>query len=352
MAWHAIAKAPLYGKPLSAALAFVNIMVPLVPFAFGLFSRMNRAAPMKRAQRRVSQRVEHHTRVGFGDLLAKDAGNAPVDTRAMQASQRPWSCCLRMSSETSGSHAEEVKEAVVPSGAVGVQRVPALGPPAFSDAVAFQDKMGPAAALAELGAHHQTGLAATDDQGFDFLDGHGAVLFRVGKTDARVARLNKLVRAARLFIEKRPDRPQPALGHNAPSQMLNVAGVDPDGFATRDQMADYFTAYAAKSPPIRCGVAVTALHRKPDGTGFQAETSAGAIEATNVVAATGPFQRGSSRPWYRRTPASRRCIPPPTATPTSCHRARCWWSAPAPPHPDRRRAVARRPPRLPVCRPA
>ena len=74
---------------------------------------------------------------------------------------------------------------------------------------------------------------------------------------------------------------------------LLIAGVDPDGFATRDQMADYFTAYAAHiAAPIRCGVAVTALHRKPDGTGFHAETSAGAIEATNVVAATGPFQRG------------------------------------------------------------
>ena len=74
---------------------------------------------------------------------------------------------------------------------------------------------------------------------------------------------------------------------------LLIAGVDPDGFATRDQMADYFTAYAAQiAAPIRCGVAVTALHRKPDGTGFHAETSAGPIEATNVVAATGPFQRG------------------------------------------------------------
>ena len=74
---------------------------------------------------------------------------------------------------------------------------------------------------------------------------------------------------------------------------LLIAGVDPDGFATRDQMADYFTAYAAHiAAPIRCGVAVTALHRKSDGTGFQAETSPGAIEATNVVAATGPFQRG------------------------------------------------------------
>jgi putative flavoprotein involved in K+ transport len=64
-----------------------------------------------------------------------------------------------------------------------------------------------------------------------------------------------------------------------------IAGVDPDGFASRDQMADYFTAYAAHiAAPIRCGVAVTALHRKPDGTGFHAETSAGSIEATNVVA--------------------------------------------------------------------
>jgi putative flavoprotein involved in K+ transport len=58
-------------------------------------------------------------------------------------------------------------------------------------------------------------------------------------------------------------------------------------------MADYFTAYTAQiAAPIRCGVAVTALHRKPDGTGFHAETSVGPIEATNVVAATGPFQRG------------------------------------------------------------
>jgi putative flavoprotein involved in K+ transport len=74
---------------------------------------------------------------------------------------------------------------------------------------------------------------------------------------------------------------------------LLIAGVDPDGFATRGQMVDYFTAYAAHiAAPVRCGVDVTALHRKPDGSGFHAETSAGPIEATNVVAATGPFQRG------------------------------------------------------------
>jgi putative flavoprotein involved in K+ transport len=73
---------------------------------------------------------------------------------------------------------------------------------------------------------------------------------------------------------------------------LPIDGVDPDGFATRDQMVDYFVAYAARiAAPVRSGVAVTSLRRAPDGAGFRAETSAGAIEARNVVAATGPFQR-------------------------------------------------------------
>ncbi len=74
---------------------------------------------------------------------------------------------------------------------------------------------------------------------------------------------------------------------------MPIAGVDPDGFATRDQMVDYFAAYAQRiAAPVRCGVAVTALRRKPDGAGFVAETSAGTIAAAQVVAATGPFQRG------------------------------------------------------------
>jgi putative flavoprotein involved in K+ transport len=73
---------------------------------------------------------------------------------------------------------------------------------------------------------------------------------------------------------------------------MTIPGVDPDGFATRNQMADYFTAYAERiAAPIRCGVTVTSLRKANDGTGFRAETSAGPIEAANVVAATGPFQR-------------------------------------------------------------
>jgi putative flavoprotein involved in K+ transport len=71
---------------------------------------------------------------------------------------------------------------------------------------------------------------------------------------------------------------------------MPIAGVDPDGFATRDQMVAYFVSYAERiAAPMRCGVAVTAL--RAGGIGFRAETSQGAIEARNVVAATGPFQR-------------------------------------------------------------
>jgi putative flavoprotein involved in K+ transport len=70
-----------------------------------------------------------------------------------------------------------------------------------------------------------------------------------------------------------------------------IAGVDPDGFASRDQMVGYFEEYAARiAAPVRCGVAVTAVRRADDG-GFLVETSAGMIEAANVVAATGPFQK-------------------------------------------------------------
>lgn len=70
--------------------------------------------------------------------------------------------------------------------------------------------------------------------------------------------------------------------------------VDPDGFATRDQLVAYFEAFASSSgTPIRCGVSVEALHQNPDGSGgFRAETSPqGVIYARHVVVATGAFQR-------------------------------------------------------------
>lgn len=73
---------------------------------------------------------------------------------------------------------------------------------------------------------------------------------------------------------------------------LEFDGVGPDAFASKDQVVDYFAAYAQKiEAPIRCGVEVTSVRRNTGRAGFRVETSAGPIEARYVVAATGPFQR-------------------------------------------------------------
>ncbi|MGN6146574.1 MAG: flavin-containing monooxygenase [Mesorhizobium sp.] len=68
--------------------------------------------------------------------------------------------------------------------------------------------------------------------------------------------------------------------------------TDADGFAPKEEVADYFVAYAEKiGAPIRCGVEVKEVRRNVGRAGFRVETSQGVIEARNVVAATGPFQR-------------------------------------------------------------
>lgn len=68
-------------------------------------------------------------------------------------------------------------------------------------------------------------------------------------------------------------------------------GIDPDGFATREEIVRYFEGYAASfSAPVRTGVEVRSLRQDGAG-GFRAATSDGVIEAANVVVATGPFQR-------------------------------------------------------------
>ncbi len=72
---------------------------------------------------------------------------------------------------------------------------------------------------------------------------------------------------------------------------MEFRDLDPDGFAPKETVADYFVDYAGMiEAPVREGVEVTSVVRNPDGPGFRAETSDGAIEATYVVAATGPFQ--------------------------------------------------------------
>ena len=69
-------------------------------------------------------------------------------------------------------------------------------------------------------------------------------------------------------------------------------GGDPDAFISKEEVADYFVAYAEKiAAPIRCGVEVKEVRRIAGKPGFRVETSEGVIEAQSVVAATGPFQR-------------------------------------------------------------
>ena len=73
---------------------------------------------------------------------------------------------------------------------------------------------------------------------------------------------------------------------------LEFEGIDPDSFAGKEAIADYFVTYARQiNAPIREGVEVLGLTRGTEGTGFVAETAQGRIEAANVVIATGPFQR-------------------------------------------------------------
>jgi len=73
---------------------------------------------------------------------------------------------------------------------------------------------------------------------------------------------------------------------------LEFPDLGPNDFATKEQVADYFVAYAEKfNLPIECGVEVTSVRRNAGRPGFRVETSSGPINARFVVAATGPFQK-------------------------------------------------------------
>ncbi len=68
--------------------------------------------------------------------------------------------------------------------------------------------------------------------------------------------------------------------------------LDPGAFAGKDRVAQYFEDLARQiDAPIVTGVDVTSVTRVDGQTGYQVKTSAGAWQASNVVAATGPFQR-------------------------------------------------------------
>ena len=68
-------------------------------------------------------------------------------------------------------------------------------------------------------------------------------------------------------------------------------GDDPDGFMPRDELVAYLERYAAAvEAPVREGVEVSSLRQHPDG-GFELQSSAGDIVASNVVLSTGAYQR-------------------------------------------------------------
>jgi putative flavoprotein involved in K+ transport len=68
------------------------------------------------------------------------------------------------------------------------------------------------------------------------------------------------------------------------------AGIDPDAFATKDEIVAYFEGYAAQvGAPVRTGTEVRSLRQA--GGGFVADVPGGEIRARNVVVATGAFQR-------------------------------------------------------------
>ncbi|MDZ5699556.1 NAD(P)/FAD-dependent oxidoreductase [Chelativorans sp. M5D2P16] len=73
---------------------------------------------------------------------------------------------------------------------------------------------------------------------------------------------------------------------------MEFPDTDPDAFVPKEEVADYFVAYAQQiAAPVRCGVEVKEVRGNVGRPGFRVETSEGVIEANNVVVATGPFQR-------------------------------------------------------------
>lgn len=81
----------------------------------------------------------------------------------------------------------------------------------------------------------------------------------------------------------------PAWHDRFPGQEFDT---DPDGFPTKEEVADYLVSYADRiDAPIRTGVDVTSVRKINGKPGFRVDTSEGTIDARYVVAATGAFQK-------------------------------------------------------------
>ena len=69
-------------------------------------------------------------------------------------------------------------------------------------------------------------------------------------------------------------------------------GPDPDAFSHKSDVLAFIEDYAAWiKAPLRTGVEVLSIRRAPQPRNYLLSTSAGTLEARNVVIATGPYQR-------------------------------------------------------------
>ncbi|MFQ5682835.1 MAG: NAD(P)-binding domain-containing protein [Candidatus Binatia bacterium] len=72
---------------------------------------------------------------------------------------------------------------------------------------------------------------------------------------------------------------------------------DPDGFAPGKEVVRFIENYAAIiKAPVRCGVRVTSLRRKPKSDRYLIQTESTTIEAENVIIATGGYQEPAIPP--------------------------------------------------------
>ncbi|GAB2720749.1 flavin-containing monooxygenase [Halomonas garicola] len=89
----------------------------------------------------------------------------------------------------------------------------------------------------------------------------------------------------------------PAWHDRFPGMEFDKDQTDPEGFASKENVASYFEKYAQKiEAPIRTGVEVKNVERNVGRLGYTIDTSEGVFEANRIVAATGPFQRPAIPP--------------------------------------------------------
>jgi putative flavoprotein involved in K+ transport len=101
---------------------------------------------------------------------------------------------------------------------------------------------------------------------------------------------------------------------------------DPDGFVPGREIVRFIQEYSDFiKAPVRSGVDVTALENSSNSMPYVLRTNAGAIEASNVVIATGQREKGVIPPFSSDVPNDiRRCFRAHTAMPVNCRRGPYW----------------------------